>query len=335
MDRRDSGSLSTGCLSGVERMSEDLPKMLFGIAEQVYKIWEKIPKIKILNQEATINVPESVVEYTLAVSIPSSFRSIRKPIEISAPSIVRVSAAALNPLPRTVREAIKKFQYGDGRVAYALFPELLPSDTDKISVSTTYQIDDPGLLDDLVDRTKGHEPGGPERNEYWMSAQLKHPKVLRDSFGRFDLRDIDVTVDVGVHNELKNTIPPAFISRLKTFFGVMAERDPRRQHMAIPKLRQLAKEKTAGREFKILVDLEALFMPGTFSKYVDVLRDFRYSDCYKGKECYELPIEMIPKKMNVISRADLTLEKPAAEGTLIYKNNRFIEAIKKVLSGAD
>jgi len=313
-------------------MNKDLLKSLFGIAEYVYKIWEKIPRTKILNQETTINVPESVVEYSLAVSIPSNFRSIRRTIEVSAPSIVRVSASSLHPLPRTVKEAIKKVKYNDGRVAYILFPELLPPDSDLVSMTVSYRIDDVSLLDDIVDRTKGHEPGGAERNEYWMHAQLKHPKVLHDSFGRFDLRDVDVTVDVGVHNELKTTIPAPFIRRLKMFFDIMAETDPRRQHMAIPQLRQLAKSKTAGREFKILANLESLFMPGTFSRYVDVIKDFRYSTCYKGREFFELPIPIIPKKMNVISRADLTLEKPAADGILIYKSSLLVDAIREVIS---
>jgi hypothetical protein len=315
-------------------MSDNLLKSLFGVAEYVYKIWERIPKTKILNQETTINVPESVVEYSLAISIPSNFRSIRKMIEISAPSIIRVSASSLHPFPRTVREAVKKVQYNDGRIAYVLFPELLPPESDLISMNTSYLIDDASLLDDLVDRTKAHEPSGPEKNEYWMHAQLRHPRALVDKFGRFDLRDVDVTVDVGVHNELKNTLPPPFIRRLKTFFKIMSETDPHRQHLAVPELRKLAKEKTAGREFKILVDLESLFMPTEFSKYLDVSRDFRYSTCYKGKECYELPIEIIPKKMNVISRADLTLEKPTADGILVYKNNLFIEAIKNVIASA-
>jgi len=315
-------------------MEKDLLKSLFGVAEYVYKIWERIPKTKILNQETTINVPESVVEYTLAASIPPNFRSIRKVIEISAPSIIRVSASSLHPFPRTVREAIKRVQYDDGRVAYRLFPELLPPESDLISISVSYNIDDISLLDDLVHRTQGHEPGGAEGNEYWMHAALKHPKVLNDKFGRFDLRDVDVTVDVGVHNELKTTIPPSFIRRLKMFFDIMKETDPRRQHLALPQLRRLAQEKTAGREFKILVDLESLFLPGTFSKYIEVLKDFRYSTCYKGKECFELPIQIIPKKVNVISRADLTLEKPAADGTLVYKNNLFIDAIKDVISSA-
>jgi hypothetical protein len=312
----------------------DISKVLFKVAEYVYKAWKAIPRTRILNQEATINVPESTIEYTLAASIPTNFRSVRKPIELSAPSIVRVSASALNPFPRTVREAIKQFEYSDGRIGYALFPEFLPPETDKVSMSVTYQIDGT-VIDDLVDRKGAHEPGGNERNEYWMTAVLKNPKPLRDSFGRFDLRSVDVTVDVGVHNELRNTLPSALVSRLKTFFSVMAEKDPRRQHLAIPRLRQLAMGGTAGREFKVLVDLEGLFMSQAFSRYVDVFQDFRYADCYKGKECYEMPLEIIPKKMNVISRADLTLEKPAANGTLIYKSNLLTEAIKEILSRRD
>ena len=311
---------------------KELLKSLFGVAEYVYKIWEKIPKTKILNQETTINVPESVVDYTLAVRIPSNFRAIRKLIKISAPSIIRVSASSLHPFPRTVGEAIKRARYDDGRVVYALFPELLPPETDLISISVSYRIDDVSLLDDLVDRTKAHEPSGAERNEYWMSAQLKHPKILIDKWGRFDLRDVDVTVDVGVHNELKTTIPSSFIRRLQMFFDVMAEVDPRQQWKAIPALRRLTKGKTAGREFKVLVDLEALFLPGSFSRYIDVLKDFRYAGCYKGKEFFELPIQIIPKKMNIISRTDLTLEEPAANGVLIYRNNLLIDAIKDVIS---
>lgn len=64
---------------------------------------------------------------------------------------------------------------------------------------------------------------------------------------------------------------------------------------------------------------------------MEVVKDFRYSNCYKGKEYFELPIQIIPKKMHVIARADLTLEKPATEGVLIYKRNQFMEEIKNIL----
>lgn len=314
--------------------AEDLSKSFFRIADYVYQIWKKIPRIEVLNQETTINVPESLIEYTIALRIPSSFRSLRKPIEFNSRSIIRVTAVSLHPFFGTIRDAVRKYEHENGSINFVLFPELLPADTDSISLSVSYTIDDPLLIDGLVDRQNAHEPAGLDRNEYWMSAQLKHPKILRQNFGfgRFDLKDVDVTVDVGVHNELKTSLPPAFIGRLKTFFAIMAESDPRRQYLAVPKLRQLAKEKTSGREFEILSELESLFLPITFSKYIDVKQDFHYSDCYKSKECFELPVEIIPKRMNVISRADLTLDEPTAQGILLYKNNQFIEAIKKIIN---
>lgn len=312
-------------------MEEKILKTLFRVAEYIYGIWEKIPKTKILNQEVTINATESTVEYSLAIRIPKNFRSIRKVISVSEPSIIRVTASSLHPLPRAMRSAVRKAIYADGRVAYALFPELIPKETDLISMTTSYKIDDTSVLDDLVDREGAHEPSGQKLNEYWMSAQLKHPRALVDKFGRFDLRDVDVTVDVGVHNELKNAIPRPLIRRMKAFFDIMAEIDPHQQFKAIPQLRRLAREKTAGKEFKLIMDLDSLFLPSKFSKFVDVLKDFRYSGCYRGTESFELPIQIIPKKMNIISRTDLTLEKPAADGVLIYKNELFIEEIKALL----
>jgi hypothetical protein len=172
----------------------------------------------------------------------------------------------------------------------------------------------------------------------WKFCTKHETEFARHNWGRrvdfSDLteEDIDVTVDVGVHNELKTTIPPSFIARLRTFFAIMAESDPRRQYLAVPKLRKLAKEKTAGKEFEILSELESLFLPMTFCKYVAVKEDFHYSNCYKSKECFELPIDVIPKRMNVISRADLTLDKPTAKGILVYNSTLFMDAIKKILS---
>ena len=314
-------------------MVEEIAKRLFEIPGLLYRTWKNIPRTEILNQESTISVPESTVEYSMFIKIPPEFRSIRKPIEISEPSITRISTSSLHPFPQTIRDAVKKVVYGDGKVSYALFPWLVPPECDLISMTVWYKIADLAIVDDLVDRKGAHEPSGADRNEYWMSAKLKHPKALSDyaRFGKLDLRDVDVTVDVGVHNELKATIPTALVQRLKTFFDIMGETDPHQQFKALPKLRQLALSGTAGREFKILVDLEALFFPEEFSKYVDVVKDFRFSTCYKGKEFYELPVPMIPKRMNIVSRADLTLEKPAVEGTLIYKSNLFVDAIKKVV----
>ena len=314
-------------------MGEDPFKGLFRIPAFLYEIWKKIPRTEILNQESTIDVPESTAEYSMFIKIPPDFRSLRKPIKFDDPSITSISVCSLaHAFPHTLRDVIVDVVGSQGTV-YILFPERLPSECDMISVTTKYRILDASIIDNLVDRKWAHEPSGPERNQYWMTAKLKHPKALSEDarYGRFDLEDVDVTVDVGVHNELK-TIPSALVQRVKAFFDVMNITDPRQQYKALPRLRHLALSGTAGKEFRILVDVESLFEPDQFSKYVDVIQDFRYSTCYKGKEFYELPIPMIPKKMNVISRANLTLEKPTAEGNLIYKNSVFIDAIRGIVT---
>ena len=120
------------------------------------------------------------------------------------------------------------------------------------------------------------------------------------------------------------------MARLKVFFDVMSEIDPRKQYKAVPKLRTLTKYRTAGKEFDIVRELQSLFLPTEFSKYVEVVKDFRYSNCYAGKECYDLPIEVIPKKMEIISRTDVDLENPARDGKILYKNDLFLDALNSV-----
>lgn len=316
---------------GAERIvaAAELSERVFGIAKHITDLWAKIPKTEILNQEASINVPESTVEYSLAIRIPTNLRSIRKKIEFPVPSITRITTTSLSPMPRSIRGAVKKLPSGEG---YVLFPKLLPPDSEIISMSITYELQDLSLIDDLVHRTQTHEGGGTEQDEYWMHAQLKHPKVLAERFGRFDLRDVAVTVDVAVHNELRLAIPGPFITRLKIFFDLLKETNPRQQFKVIPTLRRLAKHKTAGREFEIFKDLDALFVPSEFSKFLEVFKDFRYSTCYRGREYFELPIEKIPKKMEVVSRADLTLDKPASDGILLYKRDSLMETLNGIFS---
>lgn len=306
---------------------KNILEQLFGVAVQILKIWEKIPKIKILNQESTINLQGSYVDYSIAVRIPPSFRALRKPIPIPIKTLLRASVSSLSPMPRNIPNVIQRTLNGEG---FALFPERIPSDVELISMSVSYPITRASVMDDFVETKKTHDPGGEGRNEYWYSAFLKHPKVLKDycDFGRFDIRDVDVTINVSVQEELGISIPSGFTNRLKTFFELFDETNPRQQWKAIPKLMTLSRTPTAGREMGILNDLRALFIPRRFSRFIEVRNDFRYSTCYSGKESFELPIDIIPKTMQVVSRADLTLEKPAADGVLIYKKDLFRKALE-------
>ena len=98
----------------------------------------------------------------------------------------------------------------------------------------------------------------------------------------------------------------------------------------------MRKQKTkryAGREQEVLMDLQDIFEPLQFCTFVDVKSPFRYSDCIRGKEFYDkIPFPTFPKTMKVISRTDLSLDKPAAEGRLIYKKKDLQDKISEVFS---
>jgi len=58
--------------------------------------------------------------------------------------------------------------------------------------------------------------------------------------------------------------------------------------------------------------------PQTFRTFLKVERDFYYHDCLRGADYYAAPFPTWPKFMIVITRTNLSLNKPAAEGFLDF-----------------
>ena len=76
--------------------------------------------------------------------------------------------------------------------------------------------------------------------------------------------------------------------------------------------------------------MQDLFIPTHFKRFIDIQGgQFRYVKCSKGEGVYDLPINIWPKFMTVESRTDLNLENFAANGTIIYERNRFLQEVKK------
>jgi hypothetical protein len=83
---------------------------------------------------------------------------------------------------------------------------------------------------------------------------------------------------------------------------------------------------------KSLSNLQQLFFPSKFCKFIDVQNDFQYSECLQGANYYDaVPFPTWPKSMKVISRTTLNLEKCASEGKVIYKKDDFLDQVSKVL----
>ena len=72
--------------------------------------------------------------------------------------------------------------------------------------------------------------------------------------------------------------------------------------------------------------------PQKFISYIinDPISDFRLHDCKWGEILFRaLGMVTLPKAMNVTSRTDLTLNKPAASGSMTYESGKFSKEIKK------
>jgi len=171
-----------------------------------------------------------------------------------------------------------------------------------------------------------------ELDEYWMHAQLKEPKIFRrKGYGRLDLRDIDFSVNVGIHQDLKTAIPSDFVRNLKIISEWIKTKDRvEKWRLGWEHLRLKPKSYT-GNEEELISDIQSLFFPHEFKRFVEVREPFRYQESIRGVDFYDLPFQAFPKLMTVVSRTTLNLETPASKGKLIYKKQVLRDEISRIL----
>jgi len=209
---------------------------------------------------------------------------------------------------------------------------------DLLSSGETYilevenKIEDPRFLDRLVDRNKPRDiphNTDEEIKTYEISAQLKFLDVLKREFGAIKLRDLEMNVDVAVYQDVNTSIPKVFRDQLETLVKISKSKDKSKAHRLMMRYLQLQQNEYGGNSFDILRDLQDVFDPFRFQKYVGVKKDFHYRDCRRGAMCYDSTLmPNWPKLMTVISRTDLSLNKPAADGIVEYNYATFKTDIK-------
>lgn len=280
---------------------------------------------KIEGQEMTVLCPEAVQRYSIAL-IPKTSHLLPKSKKFVG-------------IPRRIDfRQVRGLSHIDGAIETTddgfkvnLKP-LTPGELYILDIE--YPVDDHRFVDSLVDRTVPRDvPHNSEdlRQEYWMSAQLKHVGVLKQKYYRVNLRDVDFAVDVAVAQDVKITVPGIFKLQLETSFEMLKKKGRSEMWRLMMRHRGLQAQKYGGNQIKILQNLYDLFTPLEFKKFVEVLKDFHYWGCTRGSDFYNtLPFPTWPKSMRVVSRTDLNLEQPAAEGVVVYKRNDFVTEIEKL-----
>lgn len=313
---------------GAAKAAGTAAKGIQALMETAGKVNETLKReSRIESEEVTLDCGVGLAVYSVVIGVkPGVSRWVNRTIRFPLPNIVRFEVRSLGTF---ALETQAVHRTADG--GWEVFTPAL-SDADRFVVKVEYTVDGNGFLDALVHRNHDRDPrvtGSQE--EYWMAAQFRHLDVLKNKYGRIDLRDIDFRVDVAVNQALKTAVPRSFVRELEVISSMIREKERGKKiRLAFEHLRTRNQGAT-GREAEILADIQAVFTVSKFQRFVEVKDEFRYADLQRGAKAYtQIPFASLPEHMTVVSKTDLSLSKPAANGKLIYRKAEFEKTIQEL-----
>jgi len=102
------------------------------------------------------------------------------------------------------------------------------------------------------------------------------------------------------------------------------------EHLRLLRARRGGETKHGKSGLELLQELQDIFLPKTFRTFLKVEQDFYYHDCLRGADYYAAPFPTWPKFMIVITRTNLSLNKPAAVGLLDFNYLDFKRKIEEL-----
>jgi hypothetical protein len=277
-------------------------------------------------QEVTFLCPENLQKWSIVFTCKKGLLGQKKIFKV--PNLSKVRLKSLIPLKDLTNEGIRLIEDGGFELLYS---PLLKDSLYLLEVEL--DIDNPRLIEGIVHRRVQREVPHLDKREYWMHAQLRFVDVFEKFFSNLSLENIDFNVNVGVHQDIKASIPSVFQKELELIVKWIetSDREMKRrltvEHLRMKRKRGVIKRKHL---LMLLGELQDIFLPSTFRKFVEVKKDFYYHDCLRGHDYYTMPFPTWPKFMTVVSRTDLTLDQPAAAGVLEFKQKDFKHNVEKI-----
>lgn len=286
----------------------------------------------VLGEEITIMCPENLQRHLI---------SFEKGVKTPASDKIKLTFGKINSVKiKAIRDFI---QYNDAIIesddGFLLNIKQLP-DNEVFLLEIEYNIEEPRFIEALVNRKVASDiPISKEKNgiiEYWLSAQLKHPKLLKQQYYSLNIQDLDLDVDVGVGQDIKMKVPGIFKKQMEAYARLSKPMGRGEAFKSTMRFQQLSKGKYSGDHVDILKSIQDIFTESEFKNYIEITKDFRYHQCMRGTDYFDrLPIHTWPKFMTVVSRTELNLNKVVAEGELVYKKRDLISEIAKIFDLKD
>ncbi|MEM3829600.1 MAG: hypothetical protein QXP36_10355 [Conexivisphaerales archaeon] len=279
-------------------------------------------EFEILSKETAIYCLERVQKYSAIINL-KKVSIFKKKIEFKHGKVRRCSIRPWNSLERI--DAIALHASG-----FTIDLGKLQSG-EKYILEIEYELEDDSFLDSIVDRAKPRETPGSQEDRFWLVAALKHLDVIKEDYNKIDLYDLDFRVNVAMTQDLNTKIPKIFKDQIEQLVKVAGPLGRDELFKEYYKLRSLKMKEFGRNSLDLLGRLQELFLPTKFSEFINVKEDFRYGGCERGVNEFNVQLSW-PRSMVVISRTDLSLDKPAAHGTLIFKKSEFLDEVGKIFS---
>lgn len=311
--------MSIASLSNVFKITEKIDKELLGT--QLFKIESK---------DVTLKAGEGLLEYSVVV-FPKATSKAKKKVTFEHFDLRRITIISSPGFTEDV-DSISIIDKNLTK-SFVLDTKNLQVDADQFNFKFDIECKTDSVVKDLIRRDHQVEAVGEESNTYWLHAQIKKLQDLKCALRKVNLLDIPFAINVGVHQDIKTKFP----SRRRRELDVMSrwahELDRNKkdllsgEHLRLKRRRPKEKDIT-----QLLTDLQDLFLPYKFKSYINVFRDFNFSDCYRGADFYDqIPFRTFPKWMAVVSRTDLSVDKPVSTGELVYNKAKFQEDVEKAI----
>jgi hypothetical protein len=296
------------------------------IIEVMQKISRSLERIHFFKKEAQsiyIKTPQKIVQYDAAIRVRES-GVISKKIRFPLPQVECINGMCMPSLFQ-LGKSIKRTPTG-----FVLSVEDIPAGTELVLMQFQYKIPDSKFITNLVETKVATEPlESNHMDEYWMSAQLRFPQILKKIYTDLRVEDIDLDVNVAVDNEIRTAIPFAVKKDLQIIREMLSETERGKAHALLLEHLQM-KRRLSVDIYSIITEIATLFSPLRFKSFVEVTAPFRYSDSKQGTSFSDYAGQLVPKMMTVVSLADLNLELPAVNGKVLYKKKDMLDKIKSV-----
>lgn len=231
-----------------------------------------------------------------------------------------IKVYSLKPSPGRVYDAVLR----DGNSI--IFDLNKTTDLDTFRMDIEYYMNS-DFLDGLVRSRSTPEPLE-DAQKFHLSAQLKDPESLTRSFTNLDIEEYPVTVNVQLQEDINLNVSPHITQLSQVEAAILAEENPHN----VKRVARLQKEKIRLRKIvgkddfqKRVEDISSFLQPSKFLRYIrmEKTKGFRLNNCEWGDMFEAFGSMSLPQKMNVISRTDLSIKKPATSGTMFYDESKF------------